>query len=80
MVCPWCKKAHDTATGISSHDRPTAGDVFICINCGRVNIVLGASELRKPTHDELAEYMDEMPELRMALLAWKITQRKRNRM
>jgi hypothetical protein len=72
MTCPWCGAVHDGVMALTDHDKPRAGDIFVCIGCGRVNVVLGANQLRKPTWEEMREYLTTMPELVIALATWKL--------
>lgn len=72
VACPWCKREHDTALGLTGAEWPSPGDVFLCINCGKFALWYGANELRKPTWDEFCEAM-QMPEVILAWLAWKST-------
>lgn len=72
MKCPWCGDIHDSVTSLTEADKPRAGDVFVCIKCGHVNVVLGASQLRKPTWDEMRDFLTTMPELVIALATWKL--------
>ena len=72
MACPWCNKIHDSVVALTEAEKPRAGDVFVCINCGHVNVVLGSSQLRKPTWEEMRDFLTTMPELTIALATWKM--------
>jgi hypothetical protein len=72
MTCPWCKNTHDAAMGLTNAEKPAAGDVVLCLNCGHINLVFGASELRRPTEAELVQAINETPELLAAMAAWNL--------
>jgi hypothetical protein len=77
VYCPWCRAEHKEASGIDTDDRPHPGDTFICIGCGMISLWLGASELRRPTHEE-AEKARQIPGVLEVLLAWQLTYRGRH--
>lgn len=68
LKCAWCKHETDVATG--NEQKPSAGSAFLCVECGRLSVFLGVSELRKPTYDEFVAFMKE-PYIALMLLAWK---------
>jgi hypothetical protein len=72
MACAWCKHPHDEAVGLNSETRPQAGAIFLCIACGHVNVMFGASALRRATEEELLDFLDTTPELVVALVAWQL--------
>jgi len=69
--CPWCKTRLDAATDpFGDSAKPEAGDATLCIKCGKFSLFLGASELRKPTHDEMQELM-RSPEVMALWIIWR---------
>jgi len=82
--CPWCKHEMDMSHQLAGeHNRPQGGDGTLCIECGRISVFLGTSELRRPTYEEYIA-IALLPEMLLAKAAWEATigkeRRKRGRM
>jgi hypothetical protein len=79
VLCPWCDKELDAASGLD-HDRvPKVGDLGVCITCGGVNIyALGLILTRCPETVWQAEPEPVPTEIRTARRAIRELNSKRD--
>jgi len=72
MVCPNCGAQHDVAGTINSDDRPSDGDVSLCVQCGEPAIFDFSlpGNMRKPTIEEL-EHIAADPDIERMKRAWR---------
>jgi hypothetical protein len=72
-VCPWCGFENEAMANMTGTERPTDGDVTMCMECGILGVVDTASPtgLRKPNPIERAEFLRD-PDIKKMLWAWQI--------
>lgn len=72
--CPLCGKKLDAASDADGEERPSPGDVTLCIGCGTVFEYDGEMKLRVMTEAELSaleeEVQAQIKTVRMAILHW----------
>src|SRR5262245_41303847 len=78
IACPWCKHEITTSSQVTvsrpvTHKRPVGGDAVMCIECGRISIFVGTSELRRPTYEEYLQAFNDNPVLKLVKLAWELS-------
>jgi hypothetical protein len=71
--CPFCGKGIDSASPVDESDqRPSDGDLSLCIYCGEWLVFNADMTFRKPT-DEDYEVIASDPALRRVRAAWRMT-------
>jgi hypothetical protein len=71
-ACPFCGRGNDRSTSIEAHlAPPSAGDASICFKCGAVSVYVADLSLRRPTVDEMGEFMG-VPDVVRAMQAWRM--------
>jgi hypothetical protein len=50
--CPRCAYEVDAASGLTSDDAPSPGDIALCLNCGAINVYLDGLQIRKSSNTE----------------------------
>jgi hypothetical protein len=61
--CPYCEYECDLTTGMTSPVKPKAGDVSICINCGKAALFT-ENGVRLPDEEEQKE-LEDNPQVQM---------------
>lgn len=54
-ACADCGYVMDNASGVSTEEPPSPGDIGLCFNCGHVMIYGENRRLREPTDEEIIE-------------------------
>jgi hypothetical protein len=76
-TCPHCGMVHEVASNIQpSKGKPEAGDVTLCIECGRWGLFDEALQLRKPTLDEMQGLARNVDLQRLHMAWWYATKPK----
>jgi len=68
--CPNCKKALDAAQHLSGDDRPSDGDLTVCLYCGHLMVFGPNLSLRELTSDEMRDAAGN-PEVLKAMMMIK---------
>ena len=75
-VCPHCGTIHEKATGMNTDQRPQAGDVTICWECGKVAFFTEDGRRRMPTDDEYRTKILGDQRVLAALAYWRRTKKR----
>jgi len=73
MSCPQCGSMNDRSSGMSNDDRPSEGDIAICIHCACI-MIYQKNGLRRITDDELAKVgINQYLQITAAVIAVRAT-------
>lgn len=60
--CPHCGAVFDMVTGVNSDEKPSEGDVSVCIDCGNVNTFDSEGNLEMASDEFMSNIKENYPE------------------
>lgn len=70
--CPYCNATLDAATGINTEDKPSPGDLTVCVECQNICRFDENLQLRVATKEYLIRAFAAHPGLRRKMAAFQI--------